>query len=240
LGLCLCLLLACVGCQSRSQAQNLADAQAGADTIGAGLGQPDAGVVARGVSSYVQAVTIEDGTALPPFGMTVAEIAANPTEYARRAKASKDKAASGGWWSALLSPLGAVGAGIVALLAGRFLPGPAGEAVANVAWAVLAPKKTKDEEAKRDVSARAYEDELHRLVSLRAATIEAERTGGACAAAAMARPEGQGYFRLPPSNNDPDLQGYFRLPPGGNDPDLLGQPGGGHAIIMPTPSGVKP
>jgi len=86
LGLCLCLLLACVGCQSRSQAQNLADAQAGADTIGAGLGQPDAGVVARGVSSYVQAVTIEDGTALPPFGMTVAEISANPTEYARRAK----------------------------------------------------------------------------------------------------------------------------------------------------------
>jgi len=84
--------------------------------------------------------------------------------------------------------------------------------VANVAWAVLAPKKTKDEEAKRDAAARAYEDELHRLVSLRAATIEAARDGGARAAAAMARPEGQGdtYIHLSPANGGPTS---IRVPP---------------------------
>jgi hypothetical protein len=48
-----------------------------------------------------------------------------------------------------------VGASVAALLAGRFLPGPAGAIVANLAWSVLAPTKVQAAEAVRDEQAAA-------------------------------------------------------------------------------------
>ena len=189
------LLLALCGCQSTRQTQNLADAKAGTQGIilVAQKIQADASAnaslhaalvpilaLAQGTGSYIDAALV--GETVPPPSRTPEAIAADAPGYAaaggQSLAAAKAEKAAGGWWSAILTPLGVVGAGLVAILASRFLPGPAGTIVANLAWSVLAPTKVQAAEAVRDEQAaatRAAEDRIHTLERQQAQLLELQR-----------------------------------------------------------------